>query len=174
MFSDVIKNTLGKEPMKGPPMDIHLDETKNIVPVRVSSTKRTPLHLRDAEEKLVNRLLDQGIVVRVIKPTDWCAPSFVLAKPHQISGEEIDARLVTNYTGINKFILRPVHPFPSPKEIRESILPDSAVFITMDALSGYFQLKLTEKASLMTTFLLGSGRYRYTRAPMGLASSGDE
>ena len=53
-------------------------------------------------------------------------------------------------------------------------MTDSKVFISLDALSGYHQIKMSEEASLITTFLLSSGRYRYTRATMGLTSSEDE
>ena len=44
----------------------------------------------------------------------------------------------------------------------------------MDAVHGYFQLGLDEESSMLTTFLLPSGRYRYLRAPMGLTARSDE
>ena len=47
-------------------------------------------------------------------------------------------------------------------------------FAKLDAVHGYFQLALDEESSLLTTFLIPSGPYRYLRAPMGLSSSSDE
>ena len=44
----------------------------------------------------------------------------------------------------------------------------------LDAIHGYFQLALENESSLLTMFLLPTGRYRYLRAPMGLSSSSDE
>ena len=35
-------------------------------------------------------------------------------------------------------------------------------------------MRLDEESKKLTTFLLPSGRYRYVRGPMGLASSGDD
>ena len=44
----------------------------------------------------------------------------------------------------------------------------------MDAVHGYFQLALDEKRSMLTTFLLLQGKFRYLRAPIGLNGSTDE
>ena len=44
----------------------------------------------------------------------------------------------------------------------------------LDAVHGYFQLAWEEESSLLTTFLIPSGRYRYLRAPMWLSWSSDE
>ena len=73
--------------------------------------------------------------------------------------------MVTDYSKINKFVKRPVHPFPSVADIVRSIPAGSHVF---------FQLALDEDSSKLTTFLLPPGRYRYLRAPMGLTSLSDE
>ena len=83
-------------------------------------------------------------------------------------------RLVNDYTELNKFVVRPVHPFPSVSDIIQSIPASAAYFAKLDATHGYFQLPLNEEASRLTTFILPSGRYRYLRAPMGLSSSSDE
>ena len=83
-------------------------------------------------------------------------------------------RLVTDYTRLNKFVVRPVHPFPSVSDIVQSIPASSTCFAKLDATYGYFQMPLSDEASRLTTFLLPSGRYRYLRAPMGLSSSSDE
>ena len=41
-------------------------------------------------------------------------------------------------------------------------------------MNGYFQIALDEESSLLTTFLLPSGRYRYLRILQGLNASSDE
>ena len=81
---------------------------------------------------------------------------------------------VTDYTKLNKFVVRPVHPFPSVPDIIQSIPSSAAYFAKLDATHSYFQLPLDKEASRLTTFILPSGRYRYLRAPMGLSSSSDE
>ena len=43
-------------------------------------------------------------------------------------------RLVTDYTGINKFVIRPIHPFPSVKEIVQSIPTGTKFFVKMDTI----------------------------------------
>ena len=81
---------------------------------------------------------------------------------------------MTDFTGLNRRIRRPIHPFPSPHDIISGLDPKSKVFAKLDALSGYHQVGLSCSASLLTTFLLPSGMYWYLRAPMGLSSSSDE
>ena len=44
----------------------------------------------------------------------------------------------------------------------------------LDAVHGYFQLALDEESSIITTFLLPQGKFRYLRAPMGLNASSDK
>ena len=76
----------------------------------------------------------------------------------------------------NKFVKRPVHPFPSTKEILQAIpsKKEASIFAKLDAVHGYFQLALDQQSSYITTFLLPQGKFRYLRAPMGLNASSDE
>ena len=82
--------------------------------------------------------------------------------------------MVTDFTHINRFVIRPVHPFPSVQDIVQCKPAGTAFFSKMDPIHGYFQLALDEESSRLTTFLLPLGRYRYLRAQMGLSSSSDE
>ena len=70
-------------------------------------------------------------------------------------------RLVTDFTALNKFVMRPTHPFPSTREIIEAIPPEAKLFCKLDAVHGYFQLALGEPSSKFTTFLIQQGRFRY-------------
>src|SRR6056300_356277 len=158
--------------MNGPPMKIHMRTSANgepIVPTHVLTARQIPLHFRRQADEHVQGLIEGKIIIPEPNPTEYCSHGFFVAKP---DGESV--RLVIDYQGVNKGVLRAVHPFPAPRDVLRSIEPESVVFCTLDAVQGYFQIPLDEESSKLTTFLLPSGRYRFTRAPMGLSCSSDE
>ena len=53
-------------------------------------------------------------------------------------------------------------------------LAGAQYFTKLDARSGYWTIKLSNDSSLLTTFNIPFGRYRYLRLPFGLKSSQDE
>jgi hypothetical protein len=52
----------------------------------------------------------------VTEPTEWISPAFFVEKPNGRG-----ARMVCDFTGINRFIQRPVHPFPSTQDLLSDI-----------------------------------------------------
>jgi len=119
----------------------------------------------------VDRLVKDGIVEAV--PLDeicpWISPAFFVPK----EGGKAGLRLVTDFTQLNKYVQRPVHPFPSAGDIAKGIAPGSTWFCKLDAVQGYHQIPLSDEARKLTTFLLPWGKYRYKRGPMGLSSTSD-
>ena len=85
-----------------------------------------------------------------------------------------DLRLVVDYTGLNRFVKRPVHPFPPTRDIINNIPAGTRFFCTLDCVQGYHQIELSEESSRLTTFIMPSGKYRFKIAPMGLNASSDE
>ena len=168
-FDDVFdESTLS--PVKGPPMSISLDRsTPGYKPLHVSKARKVPQHFREEADKTLEWYLNSGVIEKVPEDhtTEWCSPGFFVPKPNG------KVRLVVDYRGINRYISRPVHPFPSPRDIVKDILPDSKWFLKLDATQGYYQIPLDDASKDYTTFLLPSGRYRFTRAPMGLCPSSD-
>ena len=114
-------------------------------------------------------LIDKNVITKVDKPTKWVSPAFFVPKP-----DGIRMRLMTDYTKLNKFVHRPIHPFPSMRDIIQSIPHRQKLFAKLDAVYWYFQLALDEESSYLTPFLLPQGRFRYLRAPMGLNASSEE
>lgn len=155
------------QPMLGKPMHIYLAEGAR--PVKVCTARQTPKHLEEGAAKVLDMALRSGVIVKVEEPTEWISPAFFVQKP-----DPSKARLVTDYSALNRFVHRPVHTFPSPLMAIRAIDPKAKLFAKLDAVSGYFQIPLDKASSLLTTFILPTGRYRYTRAPMGLSSSSDE
>ena len=76
-------------------------------------------------------------------------------------------RICIDPRDLNEAILREHHPMNSIEDIATR-LQDSAVYSVLDANSGYYQIKLTERSSELTTFNTPFGRYRYLRLPMGI------
>ena len=166
-FPTVFNDQLNEFPMKTEPANIELKE--GAIPFRVSVARQIPLRFTEPAEKAIQELLRKGVIVQCNEPTEWCSPAFFVVKP---DGKSV--RMVTDYTKLNKYVNRPVHPFPSVSDILQSIPASANYFAKFDAVNGYFQIPLTDKASKLTTFLLPSGRYRYLRTPQGLNASSDE
>ena len=142
---------------------------ESCIPNRVSAPRPVPLRFQEPANAEIAKYIASGIIVPCDEPTEWCSPAFFVPK-----GDGKRVRLVTDYTKLNRFVVKPVHPFPSVSDIIQSIPASAACFAKLDATHGYFQIPLDEEASKLTTFILPSGRFRYLRAPMGLSSSSDE
>ena len=181
-YADVFGDKLSKEPMYGHPMIVHLQA--NAKPTRCLTARAIPLHWKEPADEAVQQLVDSGILVRETEPTDWISPGFFVPKGDPKLKEYVkqglvivtlkDLRLVVDYTGLNHYVKRPVHPFPATKDIISQLPPDAKYFAVLDAVQGYYQIELDEASSKLTTFILPSGRYRFRRAPMGLNASSDE
>ena len=160
-FQETLSDDLNPNPMEIPGKSMHIYLQPNVVPNTISIARLVPPRTQRAANQVISDLLKKQVITKINKPTPWCAPGFFFPKPNRTS-----VRLVTDYTKLNKFVKRPIHPFPSATEILQSI-PEDAKFC-------YSQLALDKESSYLTTFLIPSGRYRYLRAPMGLSSSSDE
>lgn len=170
-YSDVLVNSLGNcsGTIKGPEMHIELDESVDIKPCKVTTARPVPIHMKPKSDKLMKELVSASVIVPCIEPTKWTSPAHFVDKP---GGEK--ARLVTDYRQLNKAIKRPIHPFYSAHDLMKQVRPESRWFAKLDAVHGYIQVPLDYESSLLTAFLLPSGKWRYTVAPMGLNSNSDE
>ena len=166
-FEDVFSDKLmpGKR-IDMAPVDIQLVEGAK--PKAFYQCRQYPIHMAEEAEELVAKLVANKVLQKCDEPTEWCAPSQIVPKPN---GQGV--RLVTNYSWINQFIKRPVMPDLTVTEVRQRIKPESKVFARYDAVSGFFQVPLSEKSKMLTATVLPSGRYVYLVTPQGMSSSGD-
>lgn len=121
--------------------------------------------LRAKAEKALQKMIDDRVIVPVEEPTEWVAPMVVVPKPGQDS-----VRICTDYTALNKHILREIHPM-STVESSLAAIGKGTIFSKIDANSGFWQIPLSTISSKLTTFLSHKGRFRYLRLPQGLNSS---
>ena len=166
-FQDVLTDSLPEGSMEGSPMKIFLTPGEK-VPFRISTARPVPHHWEEKAKKAIQQLIDSKVIAKMSDPSDWCAPGFFVAKSN---GE---VRLVVDFTGLNKYIRRPIHTFPSSSDIVSGLDPQAQFFAKLDATQCYHQVPLDYDSSKLTTFLLAHGRFRLLRAPMGLSCSSDE
>ena len=79
-----------------------------------------------------------------------------------------------NFNRLNKQLIRnQPQVFPTGEEIRQQLGPDCKVWICMDALVAYFQIKVRREDRPKTNFMLNSGRYFFRKTVMGNLLSSD-
>ena len=81
-----------------------------------------------------------------------------------------DVRICVDLKHLNESIVRERYIIPSKDEILGQ-LAGAAVFSSLDAESGFWQIPLDEESQKMTTFITPFGRYCYQRLPFGISSA---
>ena len=79
-------------------------------------------------------------------------------------------RICVDLTRLNESVCRERHILPSVEETLTQ-LGDAQVFFKIDANSGFWQVKLDENSSLLTTFITPFGRYCCNWLPFGITST---
>ena len=93
---------------------------------------------------------------------------------HYVRKKNGKIRIVNDSKKLNEWTRRPSYPMVTAKQAVEAVPPEARYFSTADASSGYWQIPLDKASQDLTTFMTPWGRYKYTRATMGLVSTGDE
>ena len=107
---------------------------------------------------------DEGVISPVTRPTDWCSGMVVVCKK---SGE---VRICVNYTRLNRAVRREHHVMPTV-DTNLAKLSNAKVFSKLDARSGFWQIPLSQKSKLLTTFITLKGRFCFNRFPFGISLS---
>merc|ERR1711954_90620 len=166
----VFQDNLEGRTMHMDPVDIAIDksipECKYPKPALVS--RNVPLNYLRPAYDLIQKQIKEGIITPVNEPTKFCARSTYVPKADGVS-----LRMVTDFRGLNKIIQRPVWPFSSTESIIAKTDPSKQWIASIDMLSGYHQIPLSEESSFLTCFIMPWGKFRYLRGPMGLAPTGD-
>ena len=145
-------------------IDLHLQE--NAIP-KVHPPRRVPLAIRERLKEELDKMEQDGVIKRVDEPTDWVNSLVIVEKPNG------QLRLCLDPKDLNNAIKRPHYPLPTLEDAT-SKMAGAKFFTKLDAKSGYWQLKLKDSSSYLTTFNTPFGRYRFTRLPFGINCAQDE
>ena len=143
----------------------HITLNPELLPV-VHAPRKVPIELKDKLEAELCEMESQNIIARVTKPTDWVNSLVVREK------ENGRLRLCLDPKDLNKAVKREHHPILTLEEITPN-LTGAKHFSKLDARNGYWNIKLDEESSYLTTFNTPFGRFRFLRMPFGLRMSQD-
>ena len=145
-------------------IDISLDDKVNPA---VHAPRRVPHAIKSQLKENLDKMEESGVIKKVTCPTDWVNSLVVVEKPNG------KLRVCLDPKDLNAAVKRPHYPMPTLEDALAK-MPGAKFFSKLDAFSGYWQLKLSETSSYLTTFNTPFGRYRFTRLPFGLVSAQDE
>ena len=116
----------------------------------------------------LEKLVDEGILckLKIDENSEWLNSSLCIRKPNG------SICLCLDPTHLNKYIVRPHHNSKTLDDILPK-LTGARKFSIVDSTKSFFNLSLTKKASLLTTFGTMYGHYCYLRVPMGASLSSD-
>ena len=154
--------------MKGSSVKINLKS--GVEPFKVTTARRIPIPLMDAVNEELERMQQVGVIEQVTEPTDWCSPLVVVPKETKQGRKKV--RICVDLRGLNRAIKREHYTLPTVDDIVAK-MAGGKMFSSLDAASGYYQMKLDEESQKLTTFIGPKGRYCFKRVPFGISSASE-
>ncbi|UYV65207.1 K02A2.6-like [Cordylochernes scorpioides] len=136
-----------------------------IKPIK-QAPRRVPITLRkELKEKLID-MEKKNIIAKVDYPTDWIS-NLVLVKSTK------KLRICIDPQELNVALKRAEYPIPTIEEIIPN-LQNAKIFTVVDTKDGFWNVKLSDESSNLTTFWTPFGRYKFLRMPFGLKTASEE
>lgn len=143
---------------------VRITLTEGAKPYCLTTARRIAFPLMPKVEAELNRLEKEGIIEKVEKPTDWCAPMVPVLKKNG------NVRICVDLEKLNEAVKREHFMLPNLDDISPR-LAGSTLFSKLDASSGFYQIPLHPDSCELTTFITPMGRYCFRRVPFGITSA---
>ncbi|XP_053379955.1 uncharacterized protein LOC123555933 [Mercenaria mercenaria] len=147
------------------PKKHHVEIEKDAKPV-VNPPRNVPVKLRSRVKDELDRMLEEGIIVKENEPTDWVNNMVTVVKPNG------SLRICLDPSDLNKCIKRPHYPLKTIEDVVTRI-PNAKVFSKLDCVSSFWQVELDEESSKLCTFNSCFGKFRFLRMPFGIKSASE-
>lgn len=141
------------------PGECHISTNPEIQP-KVSAPRKVPFALHHRLEQELKKMEKMDVINKVTEPTEWVSSLIIIEKKNG------QLRVCLDPRNLNKAINRTHYPIPSVDMVRAKVA-GARFYSTLDASSGFWMCKLSEKSSYLTTFNTPFGRYRFKRLPYG-------
>ena len=142
---------------------IEVDTT--ILPVQ-QAPRRVAVHLRECLKEKIDELENREVICRVEEPTEWISNIVIVNRQEKL-------RICLDPLDLNHAIRRPHYQMPTLDDVLPK-LAKAKVFSVLDALNGFWQIKLDKPSSYLTTFWTPLSRYRWLCLPFSLSGASNE
>ena len=159
-YSDLFDDELGTLPMN---YRMRIDTSINPI---VKPARKIPQAMEKKVTDELENMVEKGVIVKETEPTEWVSQMVATNKK---SGE---VRICLDPRDLNKALRRPHYPMRTADDIASRI-GNAKLFSTLDAKSGFWQIRLDKQSSKRTTFATPFGRFRFLRMPFGINTASE-
>ena len=112
----------------------------------------------------LDAMVEKQVIVPVTEPTPWVSSMVVVQKKNNKLRIYLDPR------DLNRAIMRSHYPLPTIEQVATR-LNKAKIFTVLDAKTVFWQVRLDQNSSYLTTFNTPFGRYWWMRMPFGICSA---
>ncbi|XP_052566384.1 uncharacterized protein K02A2.6-like [Culex pipiens pallens] len=142
---------------------VSLEVDESVQP-SIQHPRRVPIALRPKLKQELDKLEEDGIIVKETRHTEWVS-NIVLVRR---GGQNEFVRICLDPVPLNKALKRPNLQFDTIDELLPE-LGNAKIFTTVDTKKGFWHVELDTPSSKLTTFWTPFGRYRWVRMPFGIS-----
>ena len=133
--SDLFGSDLGRLPVV-----YKMKLKEDVIPV-IKPPRKIPIAMENDVKQELQRMVDLGIIKPQREPTEWVSQMVAAKKKNG------DIRVCIDPRDLNTALMRPHHPMRTVEDVAAR-MPNAAVFSTLDAKSGFWQISLDDASSL--------------------------
>ncbi|OWY98817.1 reverse transcriptase [Phytophthora megakarya] len=113
--------------------------------------------------ELLKKLLENNLIEH--SESQWASPIVIVLKKNGV-----DIRMCIDYRLVNNFIQLSSYPLPLIDDLLVGF-EKALWFMSLDMASGFWAIKMTERAKLISTFVCPFGHFQWNRMPFGLKNA---
>ncbi|OWZ05878.1 reverse transcriptase, partial [Phytophthora megakarya] len=146
-------------PARGVICDLDVGEANPVV----QRPRSVAPHLSIKVYELLKKLLETRLIEHSESP--WASPIVIVLKKNGV-----DIRMCVDYRIVNGFITLSNYPLPLIYDLLVGF-EDVMWFMSLDMASGFWVVKMSERAKLISAFVCPFGHFQWTRMPFGIKNA---
>ena len=139
----------------------HRIDTGDHSPIK-SAPYHAPQTTKDKIDEMVQEMMDNDVIEESFSP--WSSPIILVKK------KDGSFRFCVDFRKLNSITRKDAYPLPRVDDVID-VLVGSKYFTTIDTVSGFWQVGMSEKDKEKTAFTTPRGLYQFKVMPFGLSNA---